>query len=224
MKNIVGVLTAGLVLASSAARAAVIETSLAGTGVNLFSTVANTTSITFDTGTFNNTAGATFSGTGAIVTQNLSNLDAQPFGDTTDFLGVPGPDPQLSSGTETINFNAAHKYFGLFWGSIDAYNLVSFYNNSALVASFGGAQIVAAANGDQTADATNRFVDFAFNGGDAFNEVVLFSSQRSFEVDNLAVDKVEEPGSLALLGAGLLGLGLVATGRRRRGFRGMTPA
>lgn len=214
MKQVLSMAGLAMLCAMPTARATVIEGATAGTGANMFSSVANTATITFDSGIFSNNAGASFSGTGAIVPQSLPTLDAAPNGDITAFLGVPGPDPSLSSGVETINFNAQHNYFGLFWGSIDSYNTISFYDNNVLVASYGGAQISSPASGDQSASLTNEYVNFNFTGSDSFNEVVLASDGRSFEVDNLAVNNnIVEPASFALVGAGLIGLGLTA--RRR---------
>jgi hypothetical protein len=219
MKRVMSTAILAMLCAMPTARATVIEDATAGIGANMFSTIAGTTTITFDSGTFSNDAGASFSGTGAIVAQSLPSLDAAPDGDTTAFLGVPGPDPSLTSGTETISFNAQHNYFGLFWGSIDSYNTISFYDDNVLVGSYGGAQISNPANGDQSADQTNEYVNFSFTGGDTFDEVVLASDGRSFEVDNLAVNNsVVEPASVALVGAGLIGLGLTARRRRRAAF------
>ncbi len=219
IKYLAPVILSALVGAVPSAHATIIESANQGTGANMVSSVAGTATITFDSGTFANSAGASFSGTGAILLQGLPSLDAAPDGDTTPFLGVPGPDPTLASGTETISFNAFHDYFGLFWGSIDAYNTISFYDNGALVASYGGAQITANADGDQSASATNEYVNFAFSGADLFNQVLLSSDGRSFEVDNIAVDTpaaaVSEPAAVAVLGSGLALLGLGAWRRQR---------
>ena len=54
------------------------------------------------------------------------------------------------------------QFLGLWWGSVDTYNTLSFYNGGNLVASFDGTAITTpnAANGNQTAPDTNLYVNF----------------------------------------------------------------
>jgi hypothetical protein len=108
------------------------------------------------------------------------------------------------------------KYFGLLWGSVDAYNTLSFYDGETLVGSIAGGQVAALPNGDQGPGGT-RYVNVTSTLG--FDRVVATSNGWAFEFDNVAFNiapppvlGVPEPGTLALLGAGLVGLGVA---RRR---------
>ena len=131
-------------------------------------------------------------GNGAVVSGSASGLYAAPF-------GVSAPDA-----TSYLTPTAVNNYFGLWWGSVDSYNTITFYNGATEVASFTGLSITNPANGDQVAPSTNLYVNFLDLPN--FNTFMITSTQYAFEVDNIAVGKVPEPATMLLFGLGLLGL------------------
>jgi hypothetical protein len=151
-----------------------------------------------------------FSGDAGVVTGSVSGQYAAPFGvsapDATHYLTVP---LNNSSGSITaILPNAVNNYFGLWWGSVDTYNTLSFYFGPNLVAQYDGTAIISPdpANGNQTAPSTNLYVNFL--GLPNFNKVVMTSTQYAFESDDIAIGRVNvpEPTTMLLLGLGLIGL------------------
>jgi hypothetical protein len=143
------------------------------------------------------------------VTGSVSGQYATPFGITDRYMTI-------GNATATLSLGGAHDYFGLFWGSIDTYNYLSFYNGSELVRTFGGSDLPPLlADGNQVAWTSNRYLNFFFTDGDRFDRVVMRSDGMAFESDNHAFRAVSvpEPATLALLAAGLLGIGV---SRRRR--------
>jgi len=157
---------------------------------------------------FNSGCGyATCSGDYKIVSGSASGLYAQPLGVNSPYLTVPNP--SVTTHTAEFGLGTTANYFGLFWGSIDDYNSISFYRNNVQVANFSGTDIVGQfANGNQMSYASNRYINFDF-GNDMYDTVRLSSSGFAFESDNHAYVKstfVPEPVNLVLMGLGVFGL------------------
>jgi PEP-CTERM motif-containing protein len=155
--------------------------------------------------------GAAFSGSGVVMNnfgQGSLGLYATPFGDTTNYMAV------LGGGSEEIAYSRPKTSFGLYWGSVDTYNSLTFYNGDALVATFTGADLGPSvnANGGQTDYASNAYV--VMTALPQFDRVVAASSSNSFEFDNVVAGgatqfstAVPEPSTWGMLLLGFAGLG-----------------
>jgi hypothetical protein len=154
------------------------------------------------------------SGDGGIVQGAASGLYAAPFlsGGNGSLFGNPGNGADttryLSTGIGTIKLAlpGQETYFGLLWGSVDAYNSLKLFNGSSLVGTITGSDVTAHDNGDQGASGT-FYVNI--NSDLSFDTVELISTQYAFEADNIAYGgsrAVPEPGTIALFGIGLIGL------------------
>lgn len=203
MKNLFTALLLPLVLVTGAAQALPIV-SLSNTG-DVTTSVSGATTIDFNSGC----GYVSCIGDFALVTGSESGKYAQPLGINSQYLSVPNPSPTTQSATFKLGTTA--DYFGLFWGSIDSYNFISFYLNNALVANYSGSDIVGQfADGNQLSFNSNRYINFNF-GNTAFDTVTLSSNGFAFESDNHAFKKlvsVNEPTTALLFAFGLVGLGL----------------
>ncbi|CCD91116.1 conserved hypothetical protein [Bradyrhizobium sp. ORS 375] len=139
-------------------------------------------------------ANFTASGNAGIV-HGSSPVSAAPYmadgADRTNYLSIG------NHAQETITFDSAKNSFGLYWGSVDSYNSISFYDGNKLIASYSGNDVAPLlANGGQGSLASNGYVEFL--GLAPFNKVVLASSANAFELDNVSAGFIaDQPVKLA---------------------------
>ena len=158
----------------------------------------------------------------------LSNNNGVLFGDSTNGQDATtyltsGSTGSTAGAKVTLVFPTSELYMGLLWGSVDAFNTLTFFNGSALVGSVTGANVFAGANGDQGVSGT-FYVNI--NSDTAFDTVVATSTDHAFEFDNVSFDVRNQgqtplPASVWLFGSVLAGSGLFF---RRRRIRGLSAA
>jgi len=173
---------------------------LTGSGNGFTTSVQGATIIDFEGG-----APSYFSGNFAVVSGSVSGKYAAPTGDNSKYISTPNPG-NGSTGSYTISLPTLANYFGLYWGSIDTYNTIAFYDkNGGLIQSFSGSQF---------SQAQSRYVNFFSSVPIA--KIVLSSSQFALEADNMAYAMTPEPTSMLLLGSGITGIAGLSRLRRRK--------
>lgn len=225
-----GALVAGLGLAATANATPVLHASVGGVPNAIGTNYANFDNLAI--GSAGGTSGgimvsfapdaqtANGSMNGLYAAPYLSNGNGADFGnpndgpDTTNYLASGATDSSPGAAV-TLQFTGQQKYFGLLWGSVDAYNTLTFYSGGVQVGQFTGNNVsMSAGTGNCTAGNQGQigtcYVNIDFGGG-SYDEVVATSTQYAFEFDNVAYNannvSVPEPGVAGMFTLGLLLLG-----------------
>ena len=164
-------------------------------------------------------AGVTFKNLAApstsIIQTGTNANGAEPFNfpSTNQYVSV------LTNGDLGITFGSTHN-IGFYWGSIDSYNTIKFFNGTTLVGTLTGSDVAPLADdGGQHSFDSNRFIRFTDAAG-LFNNIQILSGGNSFEFDNFrapsAVSPVPEMSTWGMMILGFFGLGFAAYRRKSR--------
>lgn len=144
-----------------------------------------------------------------VVSGRQGGQSGMPWADSSPYLVIAGIGDGTSGAVTFDLSNTSSNFFGLYWGSIDTYNTITFNMSDNTSQAFTGTQIIGGieADGNQFDVNSNAYIGWLTLGA-TFDSVTLSTTRRAIEVDNFAFGTiaVPTPGALALMGFGLLSL------------------
>lgn len=173
-------------------------------------------------------------GGGFGVQKGTSVYAATPAGDDTCFGYGPQQNGTLPASV-SLKFSAlldagvGINYLGVYYGSIDTYNEIRFYDASGAAVKGSGIMsdgiltgkelldIFQGQTGNQTSPNSNIYLNLDFGSAEQFASFAFYTTGVAFELDNVVVglsNRVPEPSALALSAIALLGLGLSRRNRK----------
>lgn len=200
-----------------------IATQMAGFGAGYtgFNVANKSTGCAVNTMAANSGVTVTTSSSNALGVQKGSTggVAAAPANDSTCFGFTPAPGGPTTSSV-TIDYTnllssfpgVEISYLGFYFGSVDTYNQIEFYNSKGLIRTITGTQLLSANNGstgNQQQPGSNIYVNLFFTG-ESFTKFKFTTFGIAAEFDNIVAGTtnraVSAPASLAMLGLGLAGL------------------
>jgi hypothetical protein len=170
------------------------------------------TTVDFDNGSA--PSSFTFTGQSGVLTGSREFVYLQPANDSTPY-GYVGPNGSI---TETLGAaGVGVDYFGLYWGSGDQYNSLTFTDTQGNTIVYGGGGIPIPEFTKWQGN-TDSYVEF-WDTGNNWVSVSYASTTAAFEFDNVTsgmLTLAPEPASFALLAIGCVAFGAGALRRRKR--------